>query len=276
MNKDYYSYNNIDTGNAFKISPSSFSGLLISAGDWYQSQVKKNSSFTGNRKTVLGTLIHARIHMYYEGVQYSTDEEAEYVASHNLTQEDHEYIFSNIETMWTATLSDYIMQYPTPTTVEEEVKFLFNWSNDSMIAGSVDAFEGSTSTVIDYKTTDKKPPSMRIEHFIQGLIYALAYKSKGIHVKNVRIVNIVAKTKTLPARVFIFEEPVTQDHYNWIDHQMRIAQKKMDLVKKDLSLQDVVFTPDPSSYYNKDGFNAMKRSEPSSIQFANTKGLDLL
>jgi predicted transcriptional regulator len=269
-NASFYKYNNINTPGYFKVSPSTFNNLLLSAGDWYNSQVLNKSAFTGNKKTVLGTCIHARIEMHYTKTEFSKKDEDAYINSQNLTQEELEYVNTNIEPMWSAVLYDYINKYPEPYKVESSTTHYPDWYPIA-VAGSIDAivpssFNSQNSAILDWKTTEKKPSKMSMGHFIQGLLYAYSMRDTVV-IDSVRIVYIVAPTKTLPARIFIFEEEVTPMHMNWIEHQLKILSKKFQLLKDDPSLEEVLFVQNPDSYLNenKNPFDALKRLEPSKI-----------
>lgn len=276
-NAKHYKYNNVKVPNdQTKISPSSFAGLLIDPGSWYKSQILHESTFTGNSKTVLGTCLHVRAYLSLNNIPFQKKDEDNYINSFKFTDDDLAYITDNIEPMWNAFYSDYLDREPKPLLTEDVIiKPIAN--AHTTIAGSVDAVTShklSTGDgidgnmfVVDYKSVEKKPSGMNDSHFIQALTYAYAYKERGIDIDAIRIVYITKPTKTLPARVFVFERKIDQFNFNWIEHQVNIAAKKLELVKAEPALQDVIFTPNPTSYYQDDPENVYSRKEPSNITF---------
>jgi hypothetical protein len=114
-----------------------------------------------------------------------------------------------------------------PDKVEQPV--IANLSDKIVVGGTYDAIQGDT--LIDYKTTGKKPntESIPFGYKIQLLAYVWALRQKGVNIDRIRIVWVVRPTKTLPARVFVVTQVITQDDWKMIEDTLTIIKDTVEL-----------------------------------------------
>ena len=125
------------------------------------------------------------------------------------------------------------------------------------ITGTADAIL-SSPTLVDYKTTGRKPSKMNDAHYIQALLYTKMARSKGYSVNQIDIVYIVRKTKTMEPRVFVLSRKIEEYHMKWLDRELEILSDKLDITKDDPKMiqylfhynvldqfEDSIFEPDP-------------------------------
>jgi RecB family exonuclease len=212
---------------SFKISPSGISKFFDVPSVWYRDNFLGENSFTGNTASELGTIIHAIAEAYALDESTNREEVEAYLDTLTDPDIDKQVIRDNYPEMAKVLVNEYL-RYNQPDKVEQPV--LLNLGDDVLIGGTYDAIQGST--LIDYKTTAKKPNTETIpwNYKVQLMSYAYALRSNGVLIDRIRIVWVVKPTKTLPARVFVVNHMITNE--DWQD-----IQDTLELMKQTIMLQ---------------------------------------
>lgn len=243
----YYDYNDIKIDGKTRISPSSLPRLYDSPSKWYKENILKEKSFFGNSATVFGTIVHARINRYYDGLEPTDlDSEFEYIETYKDNPDVDEWkIADDLERMWDLIRLDYLEKYPKPDSMEEAIVFEPPECN-YFLGGSFDALE--KNTVIDFKTTSRTPSKITVEHRLQLLMYALILNLQGRKVDKMRVVYIV-KLKKEP-KIVVLEEKITDDDMNFIKSEVKNIITRLEKVEEDSSMRDLLFAINPTSRYS--------------------------
>lgn len=240
----YFDYNDIKIEGKKRLSPSGISKLFDNPAKWYDETIKGNKSFFGNTNTVIGTIIHGRIHKYYDGIEpVDIDDEFQYVDSYKDVAEVNAWtVADEVDRLWDLVRLAYLEKYPKPDKVEGAIKFEIP-NSKYYIGGSFDALEGNT--VIDFKTTSTTPKKINVSHRLQLLMYSLILNLKGIKTNKMRVVYIV-KLKKEP-KVVILEEDISKQDLDYIKTQIKNIVKRLELVDEDETLRELLFAPNPLS-----------------------------
>jgi len=209
------------------LSPSGISKFFNEPNEWYMDRIGK-VTFDGNSNTVLGNAIHAAIDAYWDGSQVTEDDVVLWVQAKYAEQMDEvigtdrkgnpipkvdiEFVTRNFMPMFTAWKSEYAGKYPKPDLREHYVKMDVQTEPvPMMLSGTIDGYEEHRGVVIDYKTCGRKPSGISEGHRLQLMSYAFAMIAEGKEVNTIRVVYIQRPTKTLPARVWTFDEEVNDE-----------------------------------------------------------------
>jgi hypothetical protein len=204
------------------LSPSGIAKFYNEASEWYLDRIGK-VTFDGNSNTVLGNAIHGAIDAYWDhGVVAEKDVElwiqSKYAAQMNevigedkfgnpIPKVDIDFVLKNFQQMFTAWETEYAGKYPKPDLREHYVKLdVQEEPVPMMMAGTIDGYEEERKVVIDYKTCGRKPSGISESHRLQLTAYAFAMIAEGKEVDTIRVVYIQRPTKTLPARIHVFDE----------------------------------------------------------------------
>lgn len=244
--KDLFSYNDIKIEDKIKFSPSMFGTFYENPKSWYKKNILKEDSFTGNTNTVIGTILHSRVGAYWKGIPIDEDVEANYLANYETSAEVNDWkVYEAVTSLWNIA-PEHIVQMDKPTHIEESVCFEIP-NTEYYIAGTYDyAYLDDRCKLGDLKTSSTNPKSIKVSHRIQLLLYALALKhSKGITIKEIEVTYFV-KTKT--PKITTLVEPIGEYDYNYIKKEVVNMIKRLDLVKKDKELEQVLFFNNSNSY----------------------------
>lgn len=240
----YFDYNDLKIEGKKRIRPSSMSKLFDHPAKWYKETILGQNSFFGNTNTVIGDIIHGRIHKYYDGIEpVDIDDELEYITTHKDNPDVNEWtVADEVDRIWDLVRLAYLEKYPKPDEAEGSVQFEIP-NSKYYIGGSFDAIEGQT--VIDFKTTSVTPKKITSAHRLQLLTYALILNLKGRKTNNMRVVYIV-KLKKEP-KVVILEEEIQDRDLEYIKLQIKNIVKRLELVDEDETLRELLFAPNPLS-----------------------------
>ena len=241
---DYFGYNDIILENKKRISPSSLTKLFDNPSKWYDEAIKGNKTFHGNTKTVIGNIIHGRIHKYYDGKEpIDIEEEFEMVERYRDNPDvDGQIVHKEVERIWDMIRLTYLEKYPKPDKMEEGILYEIPDSN-YFIGGSYDALEGKT--IIDFKTTTTTPKKINVGHRLQLLTYSLILALNGFRPNKMRVVYIVRLKKE--PKVIVLEEDITDRDYEYIKVNIKNIVRRLEMVDEDNSLLDLLFAPNPLS-----------------------------
>jgi len=241
--KDFFEYDDIKIDGKLRLSPSSFNNFYLNGKAWYNQNVLKVDKFTGNTATVLGTILHARIGAYWKGIEIDTDEELKYLDRYKENPEVDDWKVADMLTNLWDIVAEHITQMEKPTEVEQRVVFEIPKS-DIFIGGTYDY--RTKSKLGDIKTVSQTPKSIKVSHKIQLYIYLLIMRMNGDNsIKELEVLYIV---KTKSPKVLTLVEPVDEDFLEWIKSEVKNMVKRLDMVKEDESLVDILFP------YNIDSF----------------------
>lgn len=246
MGLEYYS-EQVPEGK-FKLSPSSIGKYLENSLRWYKDHILFEKSFEGNTETVLGTVVHYLAECYVKGEEADEGDMLDYIKTEAVKNPDVDAneVINNYQEMYTALYSDYLCYLNTNECIAEQ--YVRTEYNEFIIAGSIDLQVGNK--LIDYKTTKRKPSDMSTNHFLQLLVYTWIKHQNNEQIDSVEVIYIVKATKTLPSRVFSFKRTIEAEDLAFIDKLIKNMYKAVKLVEKDKELLEVVFRPNPSSFYN--------------------------
>lgn len=220
MNFDYNEVEIPEDG-IFKISPSGIEKFFSYPVVWYKEHITKEEKFEGSTATVLGSVIHALAEAYALNLPTSRAECDTFIESKadEIEDLDVEKIKELYPDMAGMLINEYISQNP-PTEVEQEVCALVK--DGVYVAGTCDNRTGSIVT--DYKNVSQKPNTDKIPfgYLIQMLAYAYAYRAKGIHIDQVRLVYTVRPTKTLGIRIFVVNHIISSEDWKMIEDTLEL------------------------------------------------------
>jgi hypothetical protein len=241
--KDFFEYDDIKIDGKLRLSPSSFNNFYLNGKAWYNQNVLKTDKFTGNTATVLGTIIHARIGAYWKGIKIDTNEELKYLDRYKDNPEVDDWKVADMLTNLWDIVADQITQMDKPTEVEQRVVFEIP-NSDIFLGGTYDY--RTKSKLGDIKTVSQTPKSIKVSHKIQLYIYLLIMRMNGDNsIKELEVLYIV---KTKSPKVLTLVEPVDGEFLDWIKSEVKNMVKRLDMVKEDESLVDILFP------YNIDSF----------------------
>lgn len=273
----------------YVLSPSGIGKFFDNAKEWWDDR-NGIVTFDGNTNTVLGNAIHAAIDAYWDGeavlnqdvedwIHVKYEDQMNTVGGYTKSGEpiakvDIHVVMKNYMPMFQVWVNEYANMYPKPKYREYSVKMLLQ--DDIMFAGTVDgceqeddlaeegfqelamtddekldlATDGNKNVVIDYKTAGKMKSSMDKGHRFQMTAYAMALIAEGKKVDSIRVVYIIRPTKTLPARVKVFEEELTDEMLMEQVEIMELMKKSINVVNQNPELTDVIFKDNPLSMWN--------------------------
>lgn len=232
MNNSYFQYNDgagIVPENAFRISASQISRFFDETSKWYHEMLLGSEPFQGNTSTELGNVVHAAAAMYADNKDVDRNALSQYILSlAGKPDVDTEVIRDQYGPMIEALINQYLSRN-IPTHTEE-----FIWHEilpGIGVGGSCDAYDETTGTIIDYKTTASKsaPTSFYRAYWFQLMTYAWIYKQMGRPVNKLRLVyvsrnetgRISEKTgkpmKDYPSQVWTLEHVITDQDMDIIN-----------------------------------------------------------
>lgn len=180
------------------IRPSSIRSFMETGDLWWKRHIENTDDFNGNTKTYLGTVVHAFAETYYTMGEFNP-----HAILENAPEEvDKTFVLANYKGMCDALEDKYLSKQAKPELLEHFMKK--DLDNDFVLQGTCDFY--NDGVLGDYKTSAK--PVKKIDDYLNQLhIYAYLLSLTDREVHTYRIVNIVAKTKTIPARVNVLEAP---------------------------------------------------------------------
>ena len=213
----------------FRISPSQIYKFFDYPSVWYRDNFLGENSFKGNTASELGTIIHQVAESVAKHESISKDEVEAYIDSIDNPDVDKEVIREHCEDMVHTLVNNYII-HNMPTDVEYET--VAPVSNGVYVGGTVD--NRTHDMIVDYKNVGKKPDteSIPFKYKIQLLAYAYADKARGIFTDRIRIVYTVRRTKTLPVRVFVVTEVISDEDWKLIEDTLNLIADTVTLHKE--------------------------------------------
>ena len=240
------------------LSPSGVSKFYNEPNEWYLDRIGK-TTFDGNTNTVLGNAIHGAIDGFWDNSDVTEDDVTLWVQVKYSEQMDCqvgfnkdksprykvelEEVASNFIPMFQAWQNEYATAYPIPDLREYPLSTKIN--DNMMIAGTIDGYEEDRKVVIDYKTCNRKPSGISEAHRMQLLVYAFMMIAEGKEVDFIRVVYIQRATKTLPPRIWTFDEEVTDKMLLGIVDTIELMKKSWNAGVEHPELLDVLFRPNP-------------------------------
>ena len=225
MNFEYNSFK--IPGAKFKISPSSIGKFFDNPVLWFRENALGEKNFIASTSTVLGSIVHNLAETYVTKEPQSREECNAYIDQ--MAKESPDVDPDEVKTYYPGMASLLINDYVKdnlPTKVEEAI---YTEVKDGIyIGGSCDAFyhspDKTNGMVLDYKTAGKKPNTETIPfgYKIQALAYAKCYEAQGYTVDRIRIVYCVRPTKTLPERLFVVTQQITEEDWELIDNTLEL------------------------------------------------------
>lgn len=240
-------YNDIKIENKSRISPSSFTMFYNNPYEWYKNNVLKENTFKGNTDTVVGSIIHHRLEQLWTNQDKIIDEqyELDYIDQHrDVVEVDEWKVADEVGRLW-ETLETEVLLLPIPTSVENSVVFEIP-NSDYFVGGTYDYMRDNV--LGDIKTTSVTPKKIKVGHRIQLLLYWLCLRMNGnTNIDKIEVTYIV-KLKKEP-KVVVLQEDITDDDFEWIKTEVKKMVKRLDLVKNDKDLAEIVFFNNPDSRY---------------------------
>ena len=204
---------------SIKISPSQAQDFFDRTSYWYRTSLLSEDGFQGNTGSLLGNIVHYSA----ETLDIPTEDEVlEYLGTQTCEYEV-DIILANYESMCEA-IRGYLVSEEVRITKREE--FIHTHLNDIVhVGGTYDALYETTEyvdrfgevhtgqfTILrDYKSSSTKPTdayAFTKKYRFQLYIYVYILQKLGITVDAVELLYISRPTKTLPARIFSYIEPV--------------------------------------------------------------------
>jgi hypothetical protein len=232
MNKDYFEYQDKVEGmpeNAFRISASQLSRFFDETSKWYHEMLLGEEGFAGSTASELGNVVHAAAAMYAETKDVDREALSRYILSLAGKQDvETDVIREQYTPMIEALINQYLSRN-VPTHCEE-----FIWNEvlpGIVVGGSCDAYDATTGTIIDYKTTSSKTPpkSFYRPYWFQLMTYAWVYKQMGRPVNKLKLVYVTRNEtgrisevtgkpmKDYPSSVYTLEHKVTSEDLDIIN-----------------------------------------------------------
>jgi hypothetical protein len=198
------------------------------------------SQFEGNTSTMLGTVIHYIAEQVSQGRKVKKDDINKQILEYAEDKPDIDvnYIIDTYPTMAEELVNEYILtqnqpiaEYQTYTKVKDGI----------YVGGTVDAIYGDT--IVDYKTTGKKPNtnSIPFHYKIQLLAYWKCLVNEGMEIDRIKLVYVTAPTKTLGPRVFTVTHTITHEDVDLIDNTLELIADTVLLSKKQPELNYLLF-----------------------------------
>ncbi len=230
-----------------KISPSSISKFFELPVIWYKEEIlKEDKTFKGNNSTVLGTICHK----VYESVQLGDDITQDDINTRLLKHStnnldlclDTSDIILNYPLITKAVVNEYLLPRISGNNIEVEKPVIAKVLPNVYVGGTLDRLEGTV--VVDFKTVGKAPSSnagIPFNYKIQLLTYAWALQQNGYVVDTIRLVYGVKPTKTLPARCFVVEEPITYKSQKLVQDTLNLIGESYKAIKANPELVYLIF-----------------------------------
>lgn len=246
----------------FVLSPSGVGKFYDNPAEWWSDR-NGVITFDGNTNTVLGNAVHAAIDQYWDIGTIPTEEEVkDWIETRYARQileivevygkkkfkVDPDEVLKHYASMVNVFINEYASIYPKPD--KREFSINTELQENIIIAGTLDGFEEDRGVVIDYKTTGKKPSEMSKGHKYQMATYAFAMIAKGYNVETLRVVYIQKQTKTLPPRLHIFEEEVTDELLFEVMRIQENMKKSINVVGEHPEYEDIIFRDNPLSMWS--------------------------
>ena len=223
------------------ISPSSLAQMFDNPKAWYDNHILGLKSFSGNDNTYLGTMLHARIHMYYLGEPIDKELEIAYLDSSNAL--DSWKIMEQLEPMYASWVEQYGKVNKKPN--ELEIALQYSPIDGYVIGGSIDAIIGDT--ICDWKTSSKSKSSLA-DYRHQLYCYAFIARKNGFTINNIQVVNIVKPTTKGEVKVNVLVEPIDEEYMKSFLSSLQLQVKRIQLAKDKPELAELLFVDNPYSY----------------------------
>lgn len=241
---DYITYNDIKIEGKIRLGASSFANFYENPKAWYKNQILKDNDFKGNTQTVIGSLIHKRLELYWKGLPYDSDKEFEYVTQFKDLPEVNEWeVYNTVDKIWEMLQTELIGIYK-PTEMEVPIIFEIPTSDKYFIGGSYDY--ARDNVLGDIKTTSSTQKTIKVSHRQQILFYELCRRLEGKPKCDTMEVMYIVKTKV--PKLVIIQEPITDDDIQYIKTEIKNMITRLDLVDKHPELLDVIFFHNSNSY----------------------------
>lgn len=257
---DYYDGKNELPEGAFRISASSFSTFVSRPWQYYKENVLGLGGFNGNTSSVIGSVVHFCAEQKAQGKEPDINEINQYIENQSDNIDvDKSIVADNWKPMAMELVNSYVLpsinQY---TTVEEFVTY--DLGDGIYAGGSIDAIQGDT--IVDYKTTSSKAPTMIPPHYKQQLlVYAWVLKQLGRQMERIRLVyinrpidtrRISEKTgkpigKYTPPEVTVLTELITSEDIKWIGDMISLCKDKLLATEQYPELRNLIWHF-PNSY----------------------------
>lgn len=240
-------YTSINIEGKTRISPSSLASFYMNANEWYTNNITKTTKFTGNKNTVIGTIIHSRLENLFKGIENDILAENEYIRNQEFIKDSevNEYIYE-LNRIWNG-IENEVMLLDKPDSFEEQIVFEIP-NSKYYIAGTYDYKRGNV--LGDYKTASAKPSGNDISpsHRMQLLTYAYILSKQNIEIKYIEVVYII---KTKKPYVITRIEKVTKKDLEWIENELKNMVKRVTLVEEQPELEYILFPHNPLAWSNK-------------------------
>jgi len=248
-------YTNHKIEGRVRISPSSLFGLYDNPSKWYKNTVLgiKDSP---NMSMVVGTILHDRLHRFYQGLEPDIGLEVEYLSTFGNNPEIDEWkIRDVIEETFLFLAKEHLPLTIKPMKMEEYVQYIPQSNPNIFVGGTYDYMYHKDGKVIlgDYKTTGTLYSEIKTHHWLQLLAYAWLLKFQNIIVDKIEITyirkydegTISSKTgKRIGLKypeVSVIQQDITEDDLGFIQRELVNIGKRITLCKQDSNLVDLVF-----------------------------------
>lgn len=223
----------------FKISPSSIGKFFDYPSVWYREQVLGEDGFQGNTASVLGTCVH------YIAEQYALDNPiSRETINGELDQIDNPDVdIQAVKDAYPDLAMELVNNYVSDNKPSQvELQLVQPVKDDIYLGGSCDAYDEASATVVDYKTTARKPSeTIPFGYKIQALAYAWMLKQQGKPVDRIRIVWAVRPTKTIGVRIIPVTQMITPDDWKLIEDTLTMIADTITTAKKQPELIPLLF-----------------------------------
>lgn len=223
----------------FKISPSAISKFFEYPVIWYKEQVLQEVQFKGNTASVLGSIIHGIAECYATDKPVSREMIEPYLTKHKFNTDVNINEIRDLYPDMSAALINEYIRHNKPTEVEQSL--CCQIKDGIYLAGTFDNLTGTT--IVDYKNVTMKPNTDKIpwNYYIQLMAYAWMLRQTGKTVDRIRLVYTVRPTKTLPIRVFVVTQVITETDYQSITDVLTLISETVLLIKSNPELTHLLF-----------------------------------
>ena len=228
------------------LSPSGLRGFVSNRGEWYQNVVMREKTFTGNKSSTLGNLIHTFIDDYYNDSLNKDGTLADWKVK-QIAKSFPESI-AEFERLYGFIKDVYLDNSNKPDYREHYLEY--DISDTVKLAGSFDAMikENDEWIIIDYKSSGKSFKDMEA-YILQLSVYALLVElCMGIKVSKLRIIGFIT---TKEPRVLIIED---KPNIKFAKELLNNVMYALNLAKENEDLKELLF---PYNYF--DMFSSEKR-----------------
>ena len=240
MGLEYYGGEPLAEGK-IRLSPSSISNMFRNSGDWYQESILKKNPFSGNTASRLGSIIHNRIELFYQGKTHDKQIEEDWLAKEE--ESDMWAITEVVDDMFEQWVEQFGKLHPKPEHLE---KFMsFEPMEDIVVSGSCDAIFGDTIT--DWKTSKAKKSSIGA-YMYQLYIYAWLARKEGMEINNIQVVYIMQPTKTMKSRIEICKEPICEERMTWLLSRLKLESELLLECRDNPSLVEKYYRSNPLGF----------------------------